>query len=225
MVLVSRRLVAVLAILAIGSASVATAAPITDIVFGNLGASGTNALSNVNNDITTTDLVAVPFTTGSGASTPLVLQSISLGLFYDTFATGTFSLSIYQNNAGVPSPTVAYTSVPQAIGNTGLYSFSFGNAVLSPNTTYWIQPSPGLSWYTPNNSLTPVAYNSSGYSWPGNGLVSFDSGATWGTDEQIFNARYSFSVSAVPEPSTVALAAAGLGLAGLLWFRRRNSAT
>lgn len=205
---------------AIGSASVTRA----EVVFGNLGASANNALSTTNTDITPTYRLAVPFTTGSSSSF-LSLQSITLGLFYDNFETASFGLSIYQNNAGVPSATVAATAPAQTIGTAARYTFNFSNFQMTSNTTYWIQPDVDLSWYTPLSSPTPVAYNSSGYSWPGTGLASSDSGSTWNTDDLIVNSgRYAFSVQAVPEPSTYALAAAGLGIAGIVVRARRRRA-
>lgn len=193
-----------------------------DVVFGNLGANGTNALSGVNNDITSTDLVAVGFTTGTGASTPLKLQTITLGLFSETEAP--YTLSIYATGTdGNPSNTVVATSAATTVGATGKYTFAFSNPLLTASTTYWIKPLPGLSWYTPASGLTPVAYNGSGYTSPGPGLVSFDSGSTWVSDELVNNGRYSFSVSAVPEPSTYALTAIGLSIAGLVRARRRKA--
>jgi hypothetical protein len=194
-----------------------------EVVFGNLGASGTAALSTTNTDITSTFRIAVPFTTGSDSSF-LKLQSITLGLFYDNLETSSFGLSIYEDNSGVPSATVAATAPAQNVGTVGLYTFNFSSFQMASNTTYWIQPAVDLSWYTPNSSPTPVAYNSSGYTWPGSGTASNDGGSTWDTDELVVvNGRYAFSVQAVPEPSTLVLAAAALGLGCYAAARRRRA--
>jgi hypothetical protein len=194
-----------------------------EVVFGNLGASATAALSTTNTDITSTYRIAVPFTTGSDSSF-LKLQSITLGLFYDNFLTSSFGLSIYEDNSGVPSATVAATAPAQNIGIVGLYTFNFSSFQMASNKTYWIQPAVDLSWYTPNSGLTPVAYSSSGYTWPGTGTASIDSGSTWDTDELfVNNGRYAFSVQAVPEPSTFVLMATALGLGCVAATRRRRA--
>jgi len=205
-----------------------------EVVFGNLGASGTNALSNTGTDIGerddppgTTYRIALGFTTGS-SSNFLKLTSISLGLFYDNAETAPFSLSIYENNAGSPA-ALALTSSITNVGLKGTYSFAFGNAQLSANTTYWIVPSDSLFWYVPSGNTTaqtPDAFGGSGYSWPGT-TASVDGGSTWDPAElEIPGGRYSFSISAVPEQGTLPLA--GIGLVGAGWavrrMRRRSSA-
>jgi hypothetical protein len=219
------RLLAALCCLVLASAGIANAAPLTDVVFGNLGESGTNALSTTNTDITSTYRLAVPFTTGSGTLVPLKLQSITLGLFYDNTLTADFGMSIYSDNAGVPSTTPFATAPAQSISTASLYTYNFGNVALAEGATYWIVPGVDLSWYTPLASPTPQAFNGSGYSWPGTGLASSNGGTSWNTNDLVVvNGRYAFSVQAVPEPSTYALAALGLGVAGFVRARRRKSA-
>lgn len=220
--MILKRVLAVAAAISLATVFGSAAAK-ADVAFGNLGASGTNPLSNTNSDITSAYKIAVPFTTGSSSSF-LKLESIRVGLFFDNVATSTFGLSIYANNSGVPSSTIAATAPAQTIGAVGLYTFNFSNFQMAANTTYWIRPDANLSWYTPNASLTPLAHNSSGYSWPGAGLTSTDSGATWGADEFVVNGRYAFSVQAVPEPSTYAMAAVAAGLFGWARFSRRRAA-
>jgi hypothetical protein len=47
----TRRLLAALCFLSIGAAGIASAEPVTDVVFGNLGTSGTGAITNTNTDV------------------------------------------------------------------------------------------------------------------------------------------------------------------------------
>jgi hypothetical protein len=192
-----------------------------EVVFGNLGPTGTATLSTQNTDITTLDKYAAAFTTGTAGLSPLRLTSITLGLFHSETQSLPFTLSIYNDDNGGPG-SIAFTSQPATIGDVALYEFMFENQALSANTTYWILPNSGLSWYRTNFSpRTPVAYNNSGYTFSGYG-ESIDGGSTWGSD--IF--EVSFSISAVPEQGTLPLA--GIGLVGAGWavrrMRRRSSA-
>lgn len=221
--MILKRVLAVAAAISLATVFGSAAAK-ADVAFGNLGASGTNALSTTSTDITPTYRLAVPFTTGSSSSF-LKLESITVGLFYDNFETSSFGLSIYANNSGVPSSTIAATAPAQTIGTAGRYTFSFSNFQMAANTTYWIRPAVDLSWYAPLTSPTPVAYNASGFSWSGTGLASSDGGSTWNTDDLVVNnGRYAFSVQAVPEPSTYAMAAVAAGLFGWARFSRRRAA-
>lgn len=210
------RLVAV-SVVAIGFANIATA----EVVFGNLGATGTGALSSTNTDFGPTDgtrALAQGFTTGS-SNDYLTLQSITLGLFDNTIP-DLRSVSIYSNNAGNPG-TSLFTSSSQAVTTTNKYTFTFANSKLNANTTYWIVPEGPASWYLDAGITNPGEQNGSGYAYAGTRLSTVGTGGPW-TSSGLTS--YSVSIQAVPEPSTYCLAAIGVGGAGLMGWRRRKGA-
>lgn len=189
------------------------------VVFGNLGAAGTDAISGTNTDFGPADTnevsLAQGFTTGS-SSQYLTVTSISLGLFATSSGTVNRTVSIFSDSSGVPGSAV-FTSAATSVGNTGTYTFNFSNAVLSPSTPYWVVPEGPASWYLNNSNTAPAGQNSSGYASIGTKLQD--------TSSQWVNATfpgYTVSVVAVPEPTTVGLlAAAGLTGASALFRRRR----
>ena len=197
-----------LGVLTAGSARVATA----EVVFGNLGTSGTGAITNTNTDVGPTAgfNIAQSFT---AASPNLNVASITLGLFGDGTST---TVGIFSDNSGEPAASPLFTSSAVTVGAKGLYSFGFSGATLTAGLNYWVYPLANVSWYTAGTA--PVEENSSGYAFnateENGGLGWFPAGSN----------RYSVSVSAVPEPSTYALAALGLGVAGFVRARRRKSA-
>jgi hypothetical protein len=199
------------------SGSIATA----EVVFGNLGATGTAALSSTNTDFGPTDgtrALAQGFTTGS-SNDYLTLQSITLGLF-DNTSPDLRTVSIYSNNAGSPG-TSLFTSSSQAVTTTNKYTFTFANPKLNANTTYWIVPGGPASWYVENGFTNPTEQNGSGYAFVGTRLSTVGTGGPW-TSSGLTS--YSVSIQAVPEPSTYAMAAIGAGVAGLMGWRRRKVA-
>jgi hypothetical protein len=216
----SIRLLAAACCLAVGSTH---AAPITsDVVFGNLGADGSGGISSTNTDIgpgaPTTLALAQGFTTGS--SSPLVLQSVILGAFVDGI--GSRTVSIYSNSSNAPG-TALFTSSPTTVSSPGKYTYSFSGVTLSPGTSYWVVPdfSVDWSWYTEADETDqPTEQNASGYSYLGTKRQTQASPGVWGNSIL----PYSLSVQAVPEPSTYALAAVGLTVAGLMRARRRKAA-
>jgi len=201
--------------LALGFACIAESAPTTNVVFGNLGASGTNGVGNFNSDIGPGP--GFRLAQGFTASSPnLSVQSVSLWLFGEG-TTG--SVSIYDATAlappGGPGDPVA-TSSSQTIGAKGLYQFSFSGLELTNGTNYWIVPNGNVSWYLAGSA--PTAQNASGYAFTG--ALERTDGGFWqlaGTNEM------SVSVQAVPEPTTYAMAAVGIAAAGLARWRRRLS--
>ena len=190
------------------------------VVFGNLGASGTGSLSGTNTDFGPADAneraLAQGFTTGN-SSQFLTVTSVSLGLFAQSSGTVNRTVSIFSNSSGVPGSAV-FTSAATAVGDTGTYTFNFSNAVLSPNTSYWVVPEGPASWYLVSGIVAPTGQNSSGYTSIGTKLQ--DPSLTWGDADF---PGYSVSVVAVPEPATLGmLATAGLtGVSALVRRRRR----
>ncbi|MFM8413941.1 MAG: choice-of-anchor R domain-containing protein [Planctomycetota bacterium] len=188
------------------------------VVFGNLGAAGTDAISGTNTDFGPGDAnersLAQGFTTGS-SSQYLTVTSISMGLFASSTGTENRTVSIFSDSSGVPGSAV-FTSAVTPVGNTGTYTFNFSNAVLSPSTSYWVVPQGPASWYLNNSNTAPAGLNSSGYVSIGTKLQN--------TSSQWVNATfpgYTVSVVAVPEPTSVGLLAAA-GLAGGFALVRRR---
>lgn len=195
-----------------------------DVVFGNLGASGTGDLGGTNTDISPSGDVAglaQGFSTGAASASTLTVQSITLGLFGATIPAPPVSTSvgIYADIAGSPAPTALYTSSSVSIQETDRYTFPFSSAVLQANTTYWVIPTAGISWHINTPGSTPTAQNGSSYSYVGTLELPTGESPSW---QAAGLERYSISINAVPEPSTYALAALGLGVAGLVRSRRRK---
>lgn len=188
-----------------------------EIVFGNLGASGTAALSDTTTDFgpsaTSTLALAQGFTTGTSN---LTVQSITLGLFGATSPnTVSRTVSLYSSVANAPSVSL-FTSSAVDVGEQNKYTFNFTGAVLSPNTSYWIVPEQGSSWYLNFDETQPTGLNSSGYSYLGTRRQTISNPGTWANS----SLPYSVSVEAVPEPSSIVMA--GLGAGGLAMLERNR---
>jgi hypothetical protein len=197
-----------------------------DVVFGNLGVSGTNGLNGTNTDIVVTATtagefsgLAQGFTTGSNAQF-LTIQSVTLGIFAEVGVPNR-SVSIFSNNAGVPGSQL-YVSNSIPVSAVSSYVFSFSSVVLSANTSYWIVPQAEISWHLSQPIAPPTGQNASGYAYLGTAEKTLSSGNAW-TESGLTS--YAVSINAVPEPSTYAMASAGAGVVGLMAWRRRKAGT
>jgi hypothetical protein len=215
------RFVASLAIVAatLGLSSMPSAR--AETVLGNLGANGTTgSLSTTNTGITALVKDAQVFTTP--ASSPnLQLASITLGAFTSTPASNPFSLQVFLGDSSAPGALFATSTNTQTLGteSTGaLYTWNFGNIQMDPSTTYWIIPPTDLNWNF-RGFAAPTEQNSSGYVYVG-GFQSGDGGSTWTAEAGLPLAT---SVQAVPEPSTLVLTAAAVGLGCFGALRRRRA--
>ncbi len=200
-------------VLAVGVVALSSMIAKADVVFGNLGTSGTGALTNTSTDVGPTlgFNIAQSFT---AASPNLDVTSITLGLFGDGAISTT--VGIFSDNTGAPAASPLFTSSAVTVGAKDLYTFGFSGATLTAGLNYWVYPLADVSWYTA--STAPVEQNSSDYAFNATGE---NDGSGW---VPAGSNRYSISVRAVPEPSTYALAAVGLGVAGFVRARRRKSA-
>lgn len=204
-------------ILGLAVCSVAPAAIVSNVVFGNLGVSGTGAITNTNTNIGPVAgyFIAQGFT---AASPKLEVTSIKLGLFGGDPIPVSATIGIYADNFGVPAPSALYTSAVTSVGAKNLYEFSFTSAQLTNGSSYWVIPqqAANLSWYTA--SPVPAGQNSSGYVFTQTLEYDDNGEANWVSAP---SNRYSVSIQAVPEPPTYALAAIGSGIFGLVNWRRR----
>lgn len=200
-----------------------------EVVFGNLGAAGTDSLSATNTDygggLVSDPVVSLAqgFTTSSGTANKLV-DSVTLGLF-SSDSPSARTVSIYPNigsgTSARPGASPLYTSASQNVTGVGSYTFSFTNALLSPSTPYWIVPSGPASWYLNLDESNPTDQNGSGWAYLATRRITNTSGGNWVNSSQ----PYSVSIAAVPEPSTYAMALAGLACAGasMRWKRRSRA--
>jgi hypothetical protein len=193
-----------------------------DVVFGNLGPTGSLGISSTQTDFgpgsATTAALAQGFTTGV-ASTDLQLQSVTIGAFATSVGTLPRTISIYSNSSNAPGSPV-FTSAPTEVGNNAKYTFNFTSATLSANTSYWVVPDFSVPWtwvFEATDFTPPSQQNSSGYSYLGSSRIQNTAPGVWAPGPT----AYSISVSAVPEPGTVGLAIAGLAACGLAFARRR----
>jgi hypothetical protein len=199
-----------------------TAVAKADVVFGNLGASGTAAIGSTNTDYGPGDSaelsLAQGFSVGS-SSTNLDVQSVKVGLFATSSGSVPLTVAIYSDNSGVPGSAL-FTSGTVNVGNTGVYTFPFSGVSLNTSTSYWIVPQGPASWYLNDDDTSPAGQNSSGYARTSTKRNSPSVG--WTTPSPNLSS-YSVSINAVPEPSTLALAGLGMAACVVAARRRRRS--
>jgi len=193
-----------------------------EVVFGNLGPTGAGGLSSTQTDFgpgsATTAAIAQGFTTGA-ASTALELQSVTIGAFATSTGTLPRTVSIYSSSSNLPG-TPQFTSSSTEVGNNAKYTFTFTGATLAANTSYWVVPDFSVPWtwvYEETDFTPPSQQNGSGYSYLGSSRIQNSNPGNWAAGPS----AYSVSVSAVPEPSALGLAVAGLGCCGISLARRR----
>jgi len=165
---------------------------------------------------------AQSFTTGDVAFT---LDSVALSL-EPSSGTGGFTVSLYDDSGNQPGTlltTLAGNDSPGA-GLEGpggsLYTYT-GSLDLNLDTTYWVVADVSADytgnvygWDVGNAGTTVGSTVGAGY--------STDGGASWGVDNSFsYLMQVAAEPTAVPEPSTLALAAMG-GLGSLLLLRRRK---
>jgi len=207
--------------------SVATAGVVSGVVYGNLGPSGTDTSGYTGSFQAITSAGAVRQVTTSFSTTAGLgsldnrLNSLTIGVTSNGTG-GPFTAKLY---SGASSPTTFLAASSPAIpvpvnfvDPAITFDFSGGNPyggfTLAPSTTYWIVlDQPGLGWLTTDTALS--SFKPSMYA-AGGGSKTFN-----GTSYVADGRNFAFSVTAVPEPSTYAMAGIGAGLLGLAKFRRR----
>jgi hypothetical protein len=217
---------AVVVFLAVGTAKAGI------VVYGNLGSSGTNAISSSGGIVlTATTWRAIGFTVGG---TNVMLETVTIGFNVGSSGSADVRLDLYSNSSGQPGTSLFNTSQSLAANTLNQpITFNF-NQTLSSGSTYWIvaQRAGGtgnataLAWRpaagTPNPA--PITQNASGWLNLGNatGVTSADSGATWGSTGTGSSNSISFT-AIVPEPSTWAMGGVGITFAASCReFQRRR---
>jgi hypothetical protein len=139
---------------------------------------------------------------------------------------GSISWSIVGDSAGVPGGTVFASGTQSSIARTGLGTylglsefrndFSLGSPLALAAGTYWLVLHNGdfSNMGDPNEFL----WETTAANGTLRGMESFDGGATWSGN---FN-EHAFQVSAVPEPASVLMLAAGMLVVGGLRRRARH---
>ena len=217
----------------LGLTLTAGSARASQVVFGNLGSAGTDALDGGNQPSSASTLLAQGFTVGSTA-TNLYLSTVTLGL-RQTTATSPIATTISLYSASGLNPgSVLATSFNQSISTVDptKYAFDFGGFLLSTETSYFIVLNQsGVSWNFSVNPETPAEQNGSGYDWYQT-RRSTNSGTNW-SNFVVGGGSMSISMTAsstapapepIPEPGTWAAAALLIGAAAYVRLRRRAQA-
>jgi MYXO-CTERM domain-containing protein len=208
---------------------VAGSARASQVVFGNLGSDGSEALAAGGFTTSASRWYAHRFTVGSDA-TFTNLNTATLGLSANSVASvANVSVSIYSNSATNSPSSLLFTSSALTVSSQDKYAFAFSDASLSNNATYWLVLStPNLLWQTADSGDPPSDQNGSGYTYAGTWRTT-NSGGLWSTS----SSGESFSLSLVasqsgpepiPEPGTWAAAALLIGAAAYVRWRRRPQA-
>ena len=130
-----------------------------------------------------------------------------------------FIIELRADAGGMPGSQIL-ASEHQTTDQPGPLAFSLGSATspLQPNSSYWLTLAfywpEGSSVVTPASIRTTTDTTSTGSGAFGPLLVSSDSGATWGGASE--RAILELRAEAVPEPSSIVLAALGIAAAATL---------
>ena len=228
----SKQKSAVHALAAFVSLLVAVASPAVkaEVVFGNWGPSGTPpALTGTWVNYNPTTLYLQGFTTGTSN---LTLQTFSVNARLSTGGSGNISAALWSSSGGDPG-TILATSPTFPISDTSTtFNFSFGSGYeLAPNTPYFIgmvPPSgqttrwqPLFNEESPFGPLLPTEQNNSGYAF--NGAKRLSSGV-WVAGTNNNGNNLGLSITAVPEPHSLALLGTGIVAVAAGVIRRRRVA-
>jgi hypothetical protein len=203
--------------------SVATAG----VVYGNLGSNGdTPAMAGVDSIAlnSAARYAAAGFNTGAATFGALKLNSVTLALATSVSAGNVELWSSTGSGAGANPGSFLASAISVAPLTGNLFTFSFNadpqdGAALTANTDFWVVLKGPALWETHDPSSLPIVQNGATYTDITNYVrSSLNSGGTWATPGV---QSVGFSVNAVPEPSTYAMAGIGAGLLGLAKFRRR----
>jgi hypothetical protein len=196
-----------------------------DVIAGNLGGPSprydTTTGNVIGNDFSSNNLGAavsfVPNASGIVNSVQVALDCILSG-----FCTSNFTVSIDQNNHGVPGSAIeTYTVSVSALGISGnpnptVVLSSISHPLLGAGTEYWISitndgDSTGVWHFNQTADISPTA-------------TSVDGGATW-NNAFLTPSAYEIDGRTVPEPSSLGLILGSglmLGLCRKITIRRNQ---
>ena len=191
------------------------------ILFDNLAAGSPNGSFGVSN----TQWTAQSFATTSAG---FILDEVSIPLWNQNGTSGNFEIQVWDalgagGRPGAQVGAAVYTGLAQNLGSSygSLLAVSGLNFTLAPSTSYYLVAAgtsltdipddffsiPGTLYWDATNVVTSPAYDTG------------NSGANWNGP---FSQYLYMKVAAVPEPSTCAMALAGLACGGYTMFRRRK---
>lgn len=158
-------------------------------------------------------------------SNAYILNRIELPLYRTGTTAGTYEVSIYTNNSGVPGTLVSGAQLSDQTSNlttsSAIRSFAI-SWTLNPNTNYFLVLSgtgitaSDVSWDYTDGTVAAIGFPS-GYSRSTNG------GVTWSAPSEF--PEQMMRITAVPEPSTYILSLVTVGVfAGVAKRKRRRSA-
>lgn len=159
-----------------------------------------------------------------------ILSSVTLSMFMGVLnSPGTFGVELYGFNTNDSKPTTLVTGGSIYSGNSSILStsatdvvFSGLNITLVPSTQYYIVINANLNhalfW---QYAKYPSGSGSTGYSTQYY-TSSSDSGSSWSSSTLSTTYPYIMKITAVPEPSTWALAGLATGVIGFI-ARHRNA--
>jgi len=207
------------------SVTSADAVVVSGYTYGNYGTITTSIFSatvGYVNGIQNNTLVAQGF---SIDSTSWEIEEIECGLASsDSIAPGAKAY-LYSETSGAPGSQLAEFTLSGIPLSNSKQTISFtGSYTVQPSTNYWIvlgaenavSNQGSFEWYLEDTGATPSERNASGMTYVGTKVQNF-SGASW--TDTLSGLSLRVTASAVPEPSTYALAMVA-GVLGLTARRR-----
>jgi hypothetical protein len=196
-------------------------------IYSNLGTpdSSSNAAIGYNSSTNVDVKYAQGFTTGTSI---YVLNSVDLPLGVTGSGNGSPRLQIFSNNADKPGTALDVTFTNPTFGAQALYNFSLATPFeMSASTSYWMVLSDStantqtkFNWYYSDTLSSPTAQNGSDLTFLG-GSRSLNGGTSWSNNNAFAQTGITLNATAVPEPSTYALAAIASGVMAALARRRK----
>jgi len=197
--------------------------------YGNLGPNG-----SAGNDSGTAQVIGLSGTAnrlvaqGFTVSAPNVLLQSAQFYFGTPTANPAVTVRLFSDNAGSPGSSLVTLSGSSSVPTEAKYTYTT-SYWLTAGSTYWmvvsdanaVSNSSSFSWFANLANTVPTAQNLSGWTNAGTDRSS-DGGSTWSDNTPATTS--SISINAVPEPSTYAMALAGLACGGYSMFRRRKRA-